>query len=201
LRKSLESATLLAEQSLNLALPYLLARGIDQELARKFRLGVVNDSSSREHGRLAIPSLLADGGVYNLRFRSLDGGEPKYRGLAGVESRLFNVRDIARADDEIHVTEGELDAVILSGLGFRAVAVLGADTWKRHHPRMLAGFVRVFAWGDGDSAGQKLNAKIRESLTSSVVCASMGSGQDVTDLYLQGGEAALRKAVGLDADD
>jgi DNA primase len=198
LKKSLESQTLEAEKSLDLALLYLQARGIDQELGRNFRLGVVSDSSSKYCGRLSIPSLLPDGSVYNLRYRSLDQSEPKYLGLPGLESRLFNVRAIHQADDEIHVTEGELDAIVLSGLGLRAVGVLGSDNWKRHHPRMLAGFVRVFAWGDGDSAGQKLNAKIRESLTNTVVTASLGSGQDVTDLYLQGGEVAIRKAIGLD---
>ena len=194
LKRKLESDTLESEKQLDQAVPYLLARGIDHDTARKFRLGVVSDSSSRYDGRLSIPSLGMDDAPYNLRFRALHGEEPKYLGLPGVETRLFNVRAIQQAGDEIHITEGELDAVVLSSLGFDAVGVCGANSWKRHHGRMFAGFTRVFVWGDGDDAGQRFVGKVADSLLSVQRC-KMGSGQDVTDLFLAEGEAGIRKAM------
>lgn len=200
LKASLESQTAEFEEHLDLALLYLQARGIDQDTAKSFRLGVVGDKNSKYYGRLAIPSLGLDSAPYNIRFRSLDGSEPKYLGLPGVETRLFNVRAIHEADDEIHITEGELDAVVLNRLGLRAVGVCGANAWKKHHARMFAGFVRVYVWGDGDDAGSKFSAKVSDTLVSAYRC-KVESGLDVTDLYLTSGEAGINKAMGLEDED
>lgn len=197
LKASLESQTTEHEQHLDLALLYLQARGIDQDTARRFRLGVVGDKNSNYYGRLSIPSLGLDAAPYNIRFRSLDGSEPKYLGLPGVETRLFNVRAIHEADDEIHISEGELDAVVLDRLGLRAVGVCGVNSWKKHHARMFAGFTRVYVWGDGDSAGQQFSAKVADTLVSAYRC-KIQQGQDVTDLYLADGEVGINKAMGID---
>lgn len=196
LRKELESLTSQYQEGLSSALPYLQARGIDQDSAEKFRLGVVNDSSFN-NGRLAIPSLLPDGGVYSIRFRRLGEDGPKYRGMAGVQTRLFNVRAVHEAGDEIHVTEGELDAVILDSLGYNAVAVCGSESWKRHHPRMLAGFQRVYVWGDGDDAGKKFSATVRDSLLTAKEC-KLDAGADVTDTFMAYGHEGIKKAMGED---
>jgi DNA primase len=198
LKRQLESEVQEHEKNLSLAFQYLQDRGIDQDTARKFRLGVVgNDSSSRYDGRLSIPSLGPSDAPYNIRFRALHGEEPKYLGMPGFETRLFNVRAIQLAGDVIHVTEGELDAIVLESLGFNSVGVCGANSWKRHHARMFAGFTRVYVWGDGDDAGQKFAGKVADSLLSVQRC-KMASGQDVTDLFLAEGEAGIRKAMGDD---
>lgn len=197
LKESLESWTQEYEKNLDHALPYLQARGIDRASAERFRLGVVDDPTSRYHLRLAIPSLGTDAAPYNIRYRALDGSEPKYLGLPGVETRLFNVRAIDESGEEIHITEGELDSVVLSSLGLGSVGVCGANSWKRHHARMFAGFTRVYVWGDGDEAGQKFSAKVADTMVS-VIRTKMASGQDVTDLFLAEGEAGIRKAMGED---
>jgi DNA primase len=197
LKASLELLTQEYEANLPLAEQYLQERGINPDTARRFRLGVVNDSSSSYHGRLSIPALGVEGKPYSIRFRALGTGEPKYLGMPGVEVRLFNVRAVHEADDTIHVTEGELDAVVLDSLGLPAVGVSGSNAWKRHHARMLAGFTRVYVWGDGDEAGQKFAGEIANSLVSVYRC-KVGSGQDVTDIFLADGEAGIRKAMGED---
>jgi DNA primase len=197
-RRELESDTLAHEKSLETALPYLQARGINRDTAEKFRLGVVDDSTSRFHGRLSIPALLPSGAPYSLRYRALDPEvQPKYLGDSGKETRLFNVRAIHQPGDTIHITEGELDAVVLDSLGFASVGVCGSNAWKRHHPRMFAGFARVFVWGDGDSAGSAFASKVSDSLLSVVQCR-VPQGMDVTDLMLAEGEPGIRKAMGQD---
>lgn len=197
LRKSLAEQVAQHEENVDDALDYLLARGIDRATALKFRLGVVSDPSSEYQGRLAVPSLGFDGHPYNIRFRTMNDQTPKYLGMPGFETRLFNVRAIREADDEIHITEGELDAVVLDQCGLSAVGVCGANSWKRHHPRMFSGFTRVYVWGDGDKAGGEFARKVYDSMTS-VTMIKMKSGMDVTDLFLAEGQDGIKKAMGID---
>jgi DNA primase len=197
---ALEEATARYQKNVHQAMPYLANRGISQDTAERFRLGVVADPITGHEaylGRLAIPSLGANDAPYALRFRAINSEEPKYMGLSGATVRLFNLRAVVSAGDSIHITEGELDAVILEQAGYSAVGVPGANSWKRHHPRLFAGFNRVFIWGDGDKAGQQFSRTVFDSIDTGIIVA-MNPGQDVTDLFLAEGEAGLHRALGLD---
>ena len=132
---------------------YLAGRGIDKAVATGHRLGVVADpmpGHERFRGWLAIPYLDKDGQPLTIRFRCLqqhdhrDLGHGKYMSLPDDIPRMFNIGAIHRAGDEIHVTEGELDALVLTKIGLPAVAVPGAHLWKPRHRVMLAGFNRVW---------------------------------------------------------
>jgi hypothetical protein len=109
-------------------------------------------------------------------------------------TRVFNVGAIHRADDEIHISEGELDALILSkvfdGLG---AGFPGARSWSGHHRRMLAGFSRVWVWGDPDDAGAEFVQKVTRSLRNAKG-VRLRDG-DVSDTYLAGGADALRSLI------
>lgn len=140
---------------------------------------------------MAIPSLGPGGRVLGLRFRRLAGEGPKYLGLSGAPTRLFNARAISECTgDDICITEGELDAVVLAQCGLEAVGVTGASNWKRHHPRMFAGFQRVFIFGDGDKAGEEFSKKVNESLPNGIRI-SMPITQDVNDFFLANGQEAV----------
>lgn len=177
---------------------YLRGRGLDQEDARTFRLGVVADAEpghGRFTGMLAIPYLLHDGTPLALRFRCMEEHDHrahfhgKYNSMTGVPTRVFNTGAVFKADDEIHVTEGEFDAIVLNRIGLNAVAIPGAKAWKGHHRRMLAGFSRVYVWGDPDDAGAEFAAKVTSQMrTAHAVRLEAG---DVTDTYLAGGREAL----------
>jgi len=111
-------------------------------------------------------------------------------GLSGAPTRLFNIRDIHSASDTICITEGELDAVILSQCGLKAIGVSGANSWKRHHPRMMAGFEKVYIFGDGDKAGTEFAKQVNASLDNGVRVA-LPENMDVNDFYLKNGVSAL----------
>ncbi|MFG1602827.1 toprim domain-containing protein [Actinoplanes sp. NPDC049265] len=183
---------------------YLLARGIDQHTAATFRLGVVADplpGHERFRGYLAIPYLDRDDHPLSIRFRCLnDGhvhrehGHGKYMSLAGEPARVYNVSAVHRADDEIHIAEGEFDAQVLTIVGLPAIAIPGASGWKAHHRRMLAGFSRAWVWGDADDAGADFTTRVCRSLrTAKGVRLRRG---DVTDTYLRDGANALHALVG-----
>jgi DNA primase len=191
--KSLESATKEFEGNRHLASEYLQGRGIDPDTAARFRLGVVGESASHfpeMTGRLAIPGIGYQGQVYSLRFRSLNDTGPKYLGAGEVQTMLYNLQSVSLQLDEIHVTEGELDAVVLEKLGYHAVGVTGANNWKRHHPRVLAGFRKIYVWGDGDQAGRDFARKVCASLTGTVN-VTLPPGHDVTSVYMEQGEAGI----------
>lgn len=176
---------------------YLLDRGIGQEEAATFRLGVVGNpfpGHERFRGMLAIPYLGRDGQPLTVRFRCLaqhnhrDYFHGKYNTIKDDVPRMFGIGSVHRAGEEIHVTEGELDAIILNKLGLPAVAIPGANMWFGRHRRMLAGFNRVWVWSDPDDAGAELTSKITRALRSA---KAVRMSADVTDTYLAEGADAL----------
>jgi DNA primase len=167
---------------------YLLGRGFDLDTATRFRLGYVADPLTGEEqyaGRLAIPSLGLGDIPYALRFRALRDEQPRYLGKTG-ETRLYNVRALHQADDVICITEGELDCVTLEMCGLHSVGVTGANSWKRHHARLFAGFSTVYVFGDGDNAGKQFAQKVCDSVLTAVP-VRMGEGMDVSDVFQRDG--------------
>jgi DNA primase len=91
-------------------------------------------------------------------------GHGKYETMAGDPARTYNVGAIFRADDEIHVTEGEIDTLTLQQIGLHAIAIPGVHNWKARHLSMLAGFSRVYVWADPDDAGADFASRITSAL-------------------------------------
>lgn len=197
-KASLEEAVKEYEKSLPLAEQYLLERGIVLSTAERFRLGVVSEPIGGHEayvGRLAIPGIGPSGNIYSLRFRSIAGETPKYLGLSGEKVRLYNLRAVGEAEDEICITEGELDSLILESIGLNSVGVPGAEAWMRHHPRIFHQFQKVFIFGDADEAGQRFAAKVNASILSGVR-VTLPSGMDVNDLFLAEGAKGIMDLMG-----
>jgi DNA primase len=182
---------------------YLLARGIDRDTAATFRLGVVGDpfpGHERFRGWLAIPYLDREGKPLSMRFRCItehnhrDFGHGKYMSMTDEPSRVFNVRGIHLAEDTLHVAEGEFDTMILSRVfGGCASGFPGARSWSGHHRRMLAGFSKVYVWGDPDEAGAEFVQKVTRAVRTAKGVRLRGG--DVTDTYVAGGADALHALI------
>lgn len=195
----LEQATARYEKSVDLAKEFSQARGLLHATARLHRLGVVADpmvGHEQYQGRLCLPYLLHDGSVVQLRYRCLGlhdckvEGHPKYLTEPGDDVRLYNTPALFTAGDEIHVTEGELDAVTLSQCGQSAVGMPGTQTVQAHHLRLLAGFSRIYVWGDGDDAGREFAARVRKTHRRATA-VRLPQGEDVTSMFVKGGAVAL----------
>jgi len=189
-------------ESIYLAEDYLASRGITKEVARQARLGVVEAPETGHEaytGRLAIPYMTKTG-VVDIRFRSLNPAiEPKYMGMTGAETKMYNVIDIERAGDWIGVCEGELDTITLSGcVGIPCVGVPGANSWKKHYTRLLADFERVFVFADGDQPGKEFASSLARELPVTIV--SMPDGEDVNSIYVKQGADYIRERIGLNSD-
>ena len=179
---------------------YLASRGITREVARLARFGVVGEPEvghEQFQGRLSIPYITKTG-VVDLRFRSLNPAvEPKYMGMTGAETKMYNVLDIDRAGDWIGVCEGELDTITLSMcVGIPCIGVPGANSWKKHYTRLLADFERVFVFADGDQPGKEFAASLSRELPVTIV--QMPDGEDVNSCYVRYGSQYIRERAGLD---
>lgn len=199
---SLEQKTLLTEtvaryyETLNAeTASYLKSRGISKEVAATFLLGTVIDPApGHEHavGALSIPYLTKAGAV-GVKFRKIDGGQPKYIWPTGQKIGMFNVNDLTLDTETMCICEGELDTIILSGMcGIPAVGVAGVTQWKDWFPMMLEGYKRVFVFADNDvkedgrNPGMELAKRIKEDLNSAVV-VNLPENKDVNDVFLREG--------------
>jgi len=186
-------------QDLDQAAQFLAARGINRQAAVIARLGVVTaQNAASEHeqqvGRLVIPYCVR-AGVSQLRFRTLDGSEPKYLGLPGVQPALFQTEALSAPGETIVITEGELDALVLYRLcGVPAVGVPGAQAFKKHWWRLFRDFQNVVVMTDGDAAGRELAVRLASSIRDARVI-TLPDGMDVNDFYMAHGPDALREKV------
>ena len=195
-KELLGKATEKYSQNIYQAEDYLRQRGIPLEVARLARLGVVAEPEVGHEafiGRLSIPYITKTG-VVDLRFRSLNPAvEPKYMGLTGAETKMYNVLDVDKANDIIGVCEGELDTLTMSScVGIPCVGVPGANSWKKHYTRLLADFQRVFVFADGDQPGTEFARSLARELPVTIV--QMPDGGDVNSVYVsEGADFILRK--------
>ena len=183
--------------NLSQAEDYLKSRGIPMETARLARLGVVVEAEvghEAYQGRLSIPYVTKTG-VVDLRFRSLNPAvEPKYMGLTGADTKMYNVLDIERAGDFIGVCEGELDTLTMSScVGIPCIGVPGANSWKKHYTRLLADFERVYVFADGDQPGKEFATSLARELPVTIV--QFPDGEDVNSFYISNGAEAIRQKI------
>jgi DNA primase len=121
-------------------------------------------------------------------------GCPKYSNISGAEAHLYQPPQgdstaLHAADDVICVTEGELDALVLTAQSYPAVGVPGAQAWKRLYRRVLADFRRVVVIGDGDEAGREFTAKVCADMPDTAMPVALPRDEDVSSLYVKGGPA------------
>ena len=196
-KELLGKATEKYKANIYLAEDYLRSRGIPLEVARLASLGVVEEPEvghEQYAGRLSIP-YVTKSGVVDLRFRSLNPAvEPKYMGLTGAETKMYNVLDIEKANDFIGVCEGELDTITMSScVGIPCIGVPGANSWKKHYTRLLADFERVFVFADGDQPGTEFARSLARELPVTIV--QLPEGHDVNSMYVQDGAEYFHKRV------
>jgi DNA primase len=176
---------------------YLAERGITMEAAEKARLGVVLDPLTGHEqyvNRLAIP-YLTKSGVVDIRFRSLGNEEPRYMGLTGATTRLYNVGAFFRASSYICICEGEIDTITLDYVcGIPAVGVPGVNNWKKHYTRLLSDFDKVFLFSDGDNAGYEFSKSLAREL-SGLVIIQAPEGEDVNSLYKTHGSDYFKEKI------
>lgn len=176
---------------------YLAGRGFTSASAATFRLGVVpRDVPGWEPfaGRLAIPYLTPTG-VVDIRFRALNGEEPKYLSQEGHKGHLYNVSALQVDTDIIAVCEGEIDTMTAHGMcDVPCVGLPGANGWKSLWHRAFQDYSKVVVLCDGDDAGRDFGRRIKRDVDAAV-SVHLPDGEDVNSMYVKYGADVIRERV------
>jgi KaiC/GvpD/RAD55 family RecA-like ATPase len=110
---------------------------------------------------ITIP-YISQGNTVSIRGKQIGG---KYLTPPGNPARLYNT-DAVWVDkpDNLVITEGEFDALILKQLGFHAIASPGANVWQEAWVGYAASVKRVFICFDPDEAGRAGSEKVARAL-------------------------------------
>ena len=179
-------------------------RGISETVAARFQLGSVVDPINGHElhdGWLSIPYITAGNTCVGFKFRRLDDGKPKYGSPTGQKAHLYNVSDVLPLSPYIVICEGELDAVVTSGmLGIPAVGVPGVQAWKPHFHKLFGGYETVFVVGDNDvkedgsNPGADFAKRVANEILNSQI-VTLPPGMDINDYYLAHGADAARSLL------
>lgn len=162
---------------------YLKGRGITDEIAAKYLLGVCDDIYP---GWISIPYLRPPGVLW-FNFRNLSGQGEKYK--APGQKHLYNTAalDVADQTGEAFIAEGEFDAIVATELcSVPAVCIPGATQWtgNKNWHELFVGYQCVWVLADPDDAGRGLATAILERLPAARLVSLPA---DVNDTYLKHG--------------
>jgi DNA primase len=150
------------------------------DMAEAVKLGVLGFDSGRYYARfierITFPIHSANGSMVGFGGRTISGHQAKY--VNSPETPLFNKSRLLYAyhhakqkiykDNEIIITEGYLDVVMLHQAGFEnAVATLGTALTNEHLPLLRKGQPKVIMAYDGDKAGRAAALKASKLLSAS----------------------------------
>jgi DNA primase len=196
-RQYLLQATTEYAKHINLATEYLQTRNLLVGEVAAYHLGVVKDAlpgHEQYTGRLAIP-YLTPAGVVDIRFRSMRGEDPKYMGMPGAKTTMFNAQAVLTAGDYICVTEGEIDTVVLSvKTGHPSVGIPGVNNWRPYYAKILDDFETVIVLADGDNAGLEFGKRLSRELHN-VNLLQMPEGHDVNSIIVQEGKEWIDERI------
>ena len=196
-RQFLLQATHQYASQIHLATEYLATRNLSVDEAQRFHLGVVKDAlpgHEQYTNRLAIP-YITPSGVVDIRFRAIGNADPKYMGMPGAKTSMFNAQVVLTASDYICVTEGEIDCITMSvKTNHPAIGIPGANNWKPFYSKILDDFDTVIVLADGDSAGMDFGKKVSREL-SNVNIVQMPEGHDVNSIVMLEGAEFINERV------
>lgn len=149
--------------------------------------------------RYTIPLLyrLIPFGIKRRQSDVADGIDAKYIMTTGSRAGIFNADSLWTADSCI-ICEGEIDAMLLNQLGYRAVtSTAGAGSWKDDWARFFTHVRDVYLLFDNDKAGREGAAKVHATLRRAKIVTLPEGVKDVGELWQAGYAASwLKENVG-----
>jgi 5S rRNA maturation endonuclease (ribonuclease M5) len=129
-------------------------------------------------------------------------GDPKYDSEAGQRTALYNVGDLHRSEPWVAICEGELDALVMSGIvGVPAVGIPGVEHWLKKNGggsiwgRLFQDYQTVYVVMDPDKAGKKVVQEIARRVENPMV---IDLPADVNDTVQEHGPEWVLDKMGLD---
>jgi hypothetical protein len=170
-------------------------RCITDKVIRDYKLGM------NEAGRLAIPIFDANDDIVNVRYwlpeylrKTKEDDANKILGIGGANKpRLYPYAQLRNQD--LIICEGELDALVLIGMGFNAITTTGGvEGFASHWTRFFEG-KDVCLMLDNDAAGLRVTDEMLIKLypvVKTIKQIAPGTlGMDITDWCRSNGASAI----------
>lgn len=189
--------------------PAQISKWTEALMGNKKVLGLMMETRGLDRRTIIEWELGWDGSRYTIPVRDI-GGEllnvRRYKLNAGVTDKMLNLPghgtaqiyrpDILASNEEIVITEGEMDCIILNQYGIPAVThTAGAATFRPNWAGMFIGKTVWVAY-DNDDAGRKGSKKVEQILTAFAERVYIMEipipvkGADVTDFLHKEGHSA-----------
>jgi DNA primase len=155
-------------QKVDCAHPYLKERGLTDETAQEFGVGVFQGKGSMQ-GRCVFPIHNGMGELVAYAGRGIDGAEPRYKFPAGFHKslELFNLHRV-KGELSVVLVEGFFDCMNVTQAGFPSVALMGSTMSKAQEDLLAEHFGQVVVMLDGDEVGREAGGEIADRLQSRV---------------------------------
>jgi DNA primase len=152
-----------ALQNIDHSHPYLVERGITEEIAKTFGVGFFPGKGSMQN-RIVIPIHNREGELVAYAGRSIDGSEQRYKFPSGFHKslELYNLHRMG-GETSIVLVEGFFDCMKVTQAGFRCVALMGSKMSKVQE-KFLEDFAHVVVMLDGDEPGRVASEGIVDRL-------------------------------------
>lgn len=116
-------------------------------------------------------------------------GKTKYINLKGVGKPLYNVNRLKELNklSRIHICEGIPDALAMESCEFKAVAVLGATSFRKEWVQLFKGFETILV-PDGDGGGTTFAKAIQKYFNEageSIRVMSLPENKDASDVLAE----------------
>lgn len=179
---------------------HLRSKGYTTSQVLRTGLVIEHDGKVRDSLRdmVTIPYYVA-GNVVSIRGRAWPytdedkaAKRPKYKTCGGNSARLYN-SDRTWETDELIITEGEFDCMIMEQLGFPAVGVPGARIWQDTWDGYVSNIRRLWLVFDRDVAGEQGSQKLTERFgpkVKRVQLSEEGQKKDPTSWVVKEGHTA-----------
>ncbi|TCS84117.1 DnaB-like helicase C-terminal domain-containing protein [Tepidibacillus fermentans] len=184
------------EQLTEDALLYLKGRGIEQDIIEKFSIGFEKDTIGFQpyhqdfkgyfRNRIVFPLYTKDKKVIDFIGRSLDGREPKYKSLLGVEDHFFNEAVLEKSQDVIFCNS-IFDVLSLEQVNLPAICMVDNQVYNEQIGKIKG--KRVFFCFGNDELGRRESirlAKIFESHVKELYIIRLPQGfKDINDFFVR----------------
>ncbi|GBF11674.1 DnaB-like helicase C-terminal domain-containing protein [Tepidibacillus sp. HK-1] len=178
------------------ALDYLKDRGIQSEIIEKFLIGFEKDMIGFQpndkgfngyfHNRIIFPLQTMEQDVVDLIGRSIDGREPKFKSLIGVEDVFFNEMALKQVDDVI-LCNSIFDVLSLEQAKLPSICMINSQLNDQLLTKMEN--KRVFICFGNDEIGRRETirvAKWLESVIKELYIIHLPKGfKDVNDFFIR----------------
>lgn len=168
---------------------YWHSRGLNDATINEFFLGW-------DGRRYTIPLLyrLIPFGVKRRQSDVADGIDAKYIMTTGSRAGIFNSDVLWGASASCVICEGEIDAMLLHQLGYRAVtSTAGAGSWKEDWARFFTHVRDIYLLFDNDRAGKEGAARVHSTLRRARIVELPEGVKDVGELWAAGYAASWTK--------